>query len=183
MSKFFDFSAEEFEAKNQQRFEAAVVDAIVARYGCHTTGMRQRLAARSRRNGPDDWPTFYDFCDEFNYYLPLYLFARRWPRIDSELSITTLIENFEKTRPFKEFLSLVDEVPETHTHHGLVFFWPRLKRGKTKQGGALVLHNSADVATGRLGLVICHKTSERICWLEPFHHLLDRWADDGVFAD
>jgi hypothetical protein len=178
----FDLSPEDFAAIDAARFEAAVVDSIVARCGPRAASMRRVLGKRAKNKGEDCWPSFYDFYDEFSeiFRTPLYLFVKKIPKIAQKLPLHVLIERFEKTELFKEWTALADEVPADWSGPvGLAFFWPYLRSGKTTRGGALVLHNASDVSssTGFYAQVTPGM------WLEPLGSIFDRWQEHGLFQD
>jgi hypothetical protein len=183
--KFSDITGDEFDALNKARFEAAVVDSIIARSGEYVTEMRNTMRRRVRSNGTDAWATFYDYWEEFpDRRTPAYLFIRKYRKIQDKIPFHVLVENFAKTEPAVDWIELVGETPvDWCGPRGVVFFWPYLRVGKTKDGGAMVLHNHEIVSTevpGFYGRFSLPGVGE--LWLESLSQLLGRWQRQGFFS-
>jgi hypothetical protein len=92
-----------------------------------------------------------------------------------------LEEKFEKSKIAQEFIALVDELPpDSNQEYGMVFFWPRLSRGKTKQGGAVLLQNSGSPFSTDGACTRTYLDGAEL-WLEPLARVLDAWEASGVF--
>ncbi len=130
--------------------------------------------------------TFDAFREEFPSRFPLYLFVRKLPKIAADMPLHYLIDRFETRQIFQAMTDAAEDAPAKLDCQGLglVFFWPFLKdkASKTKEGGALVLHNwhiSDDIP----GLQINYLSPETGLWhLDPLGRILVQCQRTGVFA-
>lgn len=183
--KLRDITGAEFAGRAQQQFEASVVDYIVGGFGRYATDMRYVLRNRARQAGPDHWPTFFDFYEEFfdDRPLPVYLFVRQLPKIREKVTLLSLLQAFEKTPVADEYTSLADEVPSSWSGPvGLAFFYPFLKE-KTRNGGALVLHNDEQDPEIAGFYASCQLADGTRLWLEPLSRLIRSWSCRGFFNE
>jgi hypothetical protein len=161
-----------------------VVESILDRFGHRAARYRYLLRDRVRTNGTGPYFTLHDFHAEFTgrgFQVPLFLFSRFWSGSDKLLPMHLLDENFEKSKIAQEFITLVDELPpDSKQEYGMVFFWPRLSRRKTKRGGAVLLHNSGSPYSSAGACTRTYLDGAEL-WLEPLARVLDAWEASGVF--
>ena len=174
-------TAAEFSEMTEQRFETAVVETILKQFG-RLDVFREMRRDRQMRTG-EYGVAFADFFEKYPQF-PLFLFVRRFPKLEENLTVAVLVERFEKSKIWQEYSRVFDETPYGWNGTvGLVFFWPRLKVEKTSQGGALVLHNrpSVDVEIPGFFAGLVDSSGQRY-WLESLPRLLDSLKANNNFA-
>ena len=171
-------TAADFSAEALVRFEGAVVEYILKRYGMDRE-FRQ-LRSESLRIDKSPHVRFDLFIEAWPHF-PAYLCVRQFQRVAENATLAKLVDQFDRTVIAKEWLDIPGSLPEDWASPvAMVFFWPYLKK-KTAHGGAMVLHNcdcNQEVPGFFAGLTL---ESNRL-WLESLPRFVDSLIADARFV-
>ena len=165
-----DKSIDDFKIESQARFEEAVVELILKRYGVASRVKWDMLNRHEQLYGFKRL-TLTDFHTWFPGF-PVRLFAVRLEKMDDDKHAHRLFEKLPKLRFVKEFDDLAEERGETYGQHALVVHWPYLKTVATRQGGALVVHDNLTDNEAVPGARLVHRDENRAIVLEPLWRFL-----------
>ncbi len=166
---------DELEALAEVKYEDGIVNGLFIRYNLDRN-IKYAMLHRHEREFGYKQLTLAAFHEEFPEF-PMFLFARKFPKIRKDTPVHRLFSDFARRKFTKEYLELADEVPdEWGGPVGLVFFWPYIKVAKMTKGQGLVLHDwefAPEVPGVTLTWISQDKKPIRLT-LEPLQILLKR---------
>jgi hypothetical protein len=185
-----ELGVEDLKQLAEDRFEDDVVNHLFSRYKLDSRA-KQRMLQSAKLNQDHPHLTLAAFYEEFPSF-PVYLVARKFPKIREESPVHKIFMDFANRQYTKAYDALADVLPEDVWTYGLVFHWGYLKRtGRQKvdeRASALVLHNRNTLADAPgVRLRWWGADREEPLFLEPLATLLttidmespgERWQPD-----